>query len=359
MPNSLSIVAYPTVSGMQRALNLNAGMALQVKYIAVGSGLQALQFDDGGRVMTDTLANLVGYVEVAAANKVSPYQWQMTINLVGLSSDEWRLSEFALCDADHNVIAIYGSATQAIYPVTPYVTDALLSVNLLMAAFPANSIVIEHHNQPLELFFSTALVDTETKLKRIGTHLRLSRNQALEPNSDGSFPKNWAGGGIYWAAVEEIVHNGADPATRSALAQEFLNAINSNYDYLGSSFWIWRMKAKIPTGATRQIGFYQGVNTSSGESTIGCVIKPISGPLPVGAMFSGTKPAPAGAQLILNRNVTWSGGRHHSYSMMHGFFDGNPGDELEFLIALPGIVTGYVPDGDGWGNFPYVNQGEL
>lgn len=137
---------------MQRALSLNAGMALQVKYIAVGSGLQALQFDDGGRAMTDILANLVGYVAVAAANKVSPYQWQMTVNLAGLSADEWRLSEFALCDADHNVIAIYGSATQAIYPVTPYVTDALLSVNLLLAAFPANSITIEHHNAPLSLF---------------------------------------------------------------------------------------------------------------------------------------------------------------------------------------------------------------
>lgn len=136
---------------MQRALSLNAGMALQVKYIAVGSGLQALQFDDGGRAMTDTLANLVGYVEVATAEKVSPYQWQMTVNLAGLSPNEWRLAEFALCDADHNVIAIYGSATQAIYPVTPYVTDALLSVNLLLAAFPANSVVIEHHNQPLEL----------------------------------------------------------------------------------------------------------------------------------------------------------------------------------------------------------------
>ena len=136
---------------MQRALSLNAGMALQVKYIAVGSGLQALQFDDGGRAMNDTLANLVGYVEVAAANKVSPYQWQMTVNLAGLSANEWRLSEFALCDADHNVSAIYGNATQALYPVTPYVTDALLSVNLLLAAFPANSVVIEHHNQPLEL----------------------------------------------------------------------------------------------------------------------------------------------------------------------------------------------------------------
>lgn len=151
MPNPLSIVAYPTVSGMQRALTLNAGMSLQVKYMAVGSGLQAIQFDAGGRAITDTLANLIGYVEVLNAEKVSPYQWQMTVNLAGLSPNEWRLSEFALCDADHNVIAIYGHASQALYPVTPFVTDALLSANLLLASFPADSVTIEHHNQPLEL----------------------------------------------------------------------------------------------------------------------------------------------------------------------------------------------------------------
>jgi len=359
LPNPLSIVAYPTVSGMQRALSLNAGMALQVKYIAVGSGLQALQFDDGGRAMTDTLANLVGYVEVATAEKVSPYQWQMTVNLAGLSPNEWRLSEFALCDADHNVIAIYGSATQAIYPVTPYVTDALLSVNLLLAAFPANSVVIEHHNQPLELFFKSQLETTEKALRGIGTHLRLSKNQVLEPTSDGSFPKYWSGGHIYSAVVEEIVNSGVPPEQRSALAQEFLAAIKSNTLHFNSSFYIWRMKVRVPVGLTYALPLYQVANTSSGESTLGCVIKHISGMQPRGSMFSGTQIAPAGAQLILNRNEIWHGGRHHSFSMMHGVFNGNSGDEAEFLIALPAMVTGYVRAEDGWGNFPYFNQSEI
>lgn len=89
---------------------------------------------------------------------------------------------------------------------------------------------------------------------------------------------------------------------------------------------------------------------------MGCVIKHISGMTPNGAMFGGTQPAPAGAQLILNRNQIWSGGRHHSYSLMHGIFSGSQGDEAEFLIALPGIVTGYVQASDGWGNFPYLNS---
>jgi hypothetical protein len=196
-------------------------------------------------------------------------------------------------------------------------------------------------------------------LHGIGTHLRLSKNQALAPNADNTYPAQWAGGHVYSAVIEEFVVGGVNPSARSALAQEFLNAIKSNTTDFGGNFWIWRMKVRIPVGEMYALPPYQRANTSSGESTLGCVIKHISGLQPAGAMFSGTKPAPAGAQLIINRNQNWDGGRHHTYSMMHGIFNGTAGQESEFLIALPGMVTGYVPDGDGWGIFPYVNQSEV
>ena len=199
----------------------------------------------------------------------------------------------------------------------------------------------------------------KNKLYGIGTHLRLSKNQVLEPNAAGTFPKDWAGGHVYSAQVLEFVENGVSPSERSDLAKEFLNAIKSNTQYFVSSFYIWRMKVRIPAGGTSALPPYQCVNTSSGESTLGCVIKHISGLPPAGSMFSGTQLAPAGAQLILNRNQNWHGGRHHTYSVMHGMFNGTNGQESEFLIALPGMVTGYVPENDGWGNFPYVNQSEV
>lgn len=209
-----------------------------------------------------------------------------------------------------------------------------------------------------------ALEDAEdlaenNELRALGTHLRLSKNAILAPNASGTAPEYWGMGNIYSAVVEEQVIKGQDPASRSALAQEFLNAIKSNTEHFQESFYIWRMKIRVPVGATIALPLHQYVNTSSGESTLGCVIKPISGMQPVGAMFNGTQAAPAGAQLILNRNPIWGGGRHHSYSGMHGIFVGSPGDEAEFLIALPAMVTGYVRAEDGWGNFPYLNQSEV
>lgn len=150
---SINIIPYPTASGMSRAIAASiGGISLQVKYIAVGKGLQGITLDDAGRALTDSLASLVGYVEVLHAKQVSPYQWQITVDLVGVIETEWNFSEFALCDSDKQVIAIYGSATQALYTISPVLDNALLSVNLVLGTFPANSIIIEHHNQPLELF---------------------------------------------------------------------------------------------------------------------------------------------------------------------------------------------------------------
>jgi hypothetical protein len=202
------------------------------------------------------------------------------------------------------------------------------------------------------------LSDSAKALRKLGTHLRLSKNAVLTANAAGTAPEGWGMGDIYSAVIEDTVINGSAPASRSALANEFLDAIKSNTHYFGGNFNIWRMKIRVPTGASGAMPLYQVANTSCGETTLGCVFKHISGMTPKGAMFNGASVTPAKAELILNRNAVWSGGRHHSYSMMHGYFYGNPGDEAEFLIALPAIVTGYVDHEDGWGNFPYLSQSE-
>jgi hypothetical protein len=150
---SLNIIPYPTASGMARAIAASAGgLAVQVKYIAVGSGLQQIVLDAAGRAVTDTLKTPVGFVEVIHAEQVNPYQWQLAVDLVGIREAEWIFSEFALCDADKNVIAIYGSAVQGLMTISPILDNALLAVNLVLGTFPANSITIEHHNIPLSLF---------------------------------------------------------------------------------------------------------------------------------------------------------------------------------------------------------------
>lgn len=204
----------------------------------------------------------------------------------------------------------------------------------------------------------THVSDATARLHDFETHVRLSKNIILEPSTDGLFPNHWAMGLVYWAAIEDFVQNGIVTSQRSVLANEFLAAIKSNSMSFGSSFWIWRMKAKIPAGATYAHLFYQWTNTSSGESTAGCVFKHISGLVPGRNILNGAT-ANSSAKLLLARNINWNGGRHHSYSMLHGGISGNAGEESEFLIALPAIVTGYVPENAGWGLFPYLNQSEV
>ena len=159
---TIKLTPYPTASGIQRALDADdAGFSISVKYIAVGKGLQAIQLDSAGRAVTDSLKSLVGYTEILSAERVNEYQHQLTVDLVGIQATEWNFSEFALCDADKNVIAIYGSSTQALWTVTPILDNALLGINLVLGTFPADSITIEHHNLPLEMNIVPLLAATD------------------------------------------------------------------------------------------------------------------------------------------------------------------------------------------------------
>ncbi len=150
---SLNITPYATRSGMNKAISANeGGFSVAIKYIQVGRGKQAVFPEDDGCANVEKLKAPVGYVEILRADRVTPYQWQLVIDLVGLLDTDWNFSEFAACDANKEVVAIYGHADYAIYPVTRALDNALLAVNFVVGVFPADSIVIEHHNLPLEMF---------------------------------------------------------------------------------------------------------------------------------------------------------------------------------------------------------------
>lgn len=152
---SLKIIPYPTASGMQRALAQSPGVNIPIKYVGIGKGKQNIQLDDAGRAITDNLKESVGYLEVLKATKTSAYQWQIVIDIKEAHKGaDFNFSEFTLCDPDKKVIAIYGNPDQALYAVTHVLDNALLSINLVLATFPADSITIEHHNLPIQLFMT-------------------------------------------------------------------------------------------------------------------------------------------------------------------------------------------------------------
>jgi hypothetical protein len=146
------IQPVPTVLGMQRALGNAPGVAIPIKYIRIGKGLQSIELDDAGRATSENLKSPVGYIEILTAKKVSPYQWQCVVDVKNAhNGTDFNFSEFTMCDSDKQTIAIYGNATQSLYAVTDVLDNALLAVNLTLATLPANSIEIIHQNLPLNL----------------------------------------------------------------------------------------------------------------------------------------------------------------------------------------------------------------
>jgi len=143
---SLTITPYPTASGMERAMSLPANVAISAKYIGIGKGLQTIEFDDGGRAITNVMKTPVAWLEIMNAEKVTPYQHALLVDFAGVADDEFQLSELVLADKDKNVIAIYGHSTQAITTVSPQVDNAFVVINMVLASFPADSIEIVHQN---------------------------------------------------------------------------------------------------------------------------------------------------------------------------------------------------------------------
>ncbi len=156
---SLELIPFPTASGMEAALDYApGGLALQGKFIGVGTGKQEIILDDAGRAITNRLKTPVAWLEILSAERVNEYQWQLTVDVAGTNNgQEYNLAEIALStadeaeDANNHVIAIYGNATQALMTISPQVDTALIAINLLLATFPANSVEIVHQNLPLDL----------------------------------------------------------------------------------------------------------------------------------------------------------------------------------------------------------------
>lgn len=176
----INIQPYATVMGLQRALGASPGVSIPIKYIRVGKGFQTIQLDDAGRATTENLADPVGYAEILNARKITPYQWQCVIDLKELhTGQDFNFSEFAICDADQQTIAIYGHPTQALYAVTAVLDNALLAVNIVLATLPANSIEIIHRNLPLEMFLTRELVVLNNAVGAMSAHF-IQQNQELQ-----------------------------------------------------------------------------------------------------------------------------------------------------------------------------------
>lgn len=164
---SLKITPFPTASGMARAMAASAaGLHLDVKYIGVGSGLQAVQLDDAGRSIVDTLKTPAAWLEVLNVEQVDDYQKQFTIDFAGVKDTAWNFSECCLADEDKNVIAIYSNPTQALMHVSPAVDVGLVAINMVLGTFPAGSINIIHQNAPVQLFTTKPIASMHNYVAR-------------------------------------------------------------------------------------------------------------------------------------------------------------------------------------------------
>jgi hypothetical protein len=249
---SIKITPLPIDNALERAMGLTPGVSITAKYLHVGNGLQAIQLDDAGRAITRNLKNEVGFIEILFAKKVNPYQWQMVVDIKNAhNGTDFNFSEFTVCDDQHRPIAIYGNATQAIYAVTELLDNALIAINLVLAAFPANSIVIEHHNLPLNMFFDRefkeihlAVTGNTTDILRLDDELKRKANatdfgavgafgaltQQLQAQADSQ-------AGVY--AVRQYTYHGNDSASgRTAFDRNYNpggSHDHANYDRMSGN----------------------------------------------------------------------------------------------------------------------------
>ncbi len=170
MSNVIHLV--PTVNGLQRAINTQSdGVALDVKYVAVGQGYQDIPLDDQSRTPVEQLKDQVGLLEVADAQEFDGGRWQISVDLLDIDKNDWALTEFALLDVNQQTIAIYGSATRALLVISDLLDHGFISIDMFLGAFPEGSINIVHNNLPINLFFDQdlrefhlALTDNMTRL---------------------------------------------------------------------------------------------------------------------------------------------------------------------------------------------------
>lgn len=185
------------------------------------------------------------------------------------------------------------------------------------------------------------------------THIRLTKNQALHSNPEGNFPLNWANGTVIRAELVETVATGVEPEQRSALAQEFLSAINSNQKYFNRAFNIWEIEVAPATGDKTTTHLpWQNIAISQ-TYTVAAIVKHISGSVPWGNYCTGLE---AGEPAKLCGQVRSVSSNRNSYVNTHPYV-GRASENTVVQIALPAAVTGQVDlSKAAWGQFPYIGD---
>ncbi|KAF7770053.1 hypothetical protein PCIT_a3002 [Pseudoalteromonas citrea] len=193
------------------------------------------------------------------------------------------------------------------------------------------------------------------------SHFRVTKNQALIPNADSTFPLNWSGGFVKSAKVVETVTTGVEVDQRSALAREFLQAISSDTKYFAGSFKIWELEYypnrrgdNIGTAAYLMFQYLRRPTTM----TVGAVVKHIKGVVPNGFWCQGLE---ANQPAKICGGSMAHGGRNH-YTHCHPYVNGAGKPETEtgiIQVALPAVVTGDVDlTKKQWGQFAYLGDAD-
>ncbi|WMN59266.1 hypothetical protein NI389_13760 [Pseudoalteromonas xiamenensis] len=192
------------------------------------------------------------------------------------------------------------------------------------------------------------------------SHFRLTKNQALIPNADNSFPLHWSSGYVKSAKLVETVSTGVEANARSPLAREFLRAINSDTQYFAGSFNIWELEYQPNRGGEQKNLYaylmYQYFRRPT-EVTVGAIVKHIKGVVPNSYWCQGLK-ANEEAKLC---GMYIGADSRNTYSHCHPYVAGEGRPETEtgiIQVALPAVVTGDVPLDKAWGQFAYLGDAD-
>ncbi|KZN53319.1 hypothetical protein [Pseudoalteromonas luteoviolacea] len=220
---------------------------------------------------------------------------------------------------------------------------------------------------------NTAVAETKTKVdahlasadallnsyEERQSHFRVTKNQALVANQAGTFPEAWTGGYVTKATLLEKVESGVEQDQRSALAREFLQAIDSDRKFFAQNFNIWELEyAPNRGGENSHVDAYMMYQYCRRPThvTVAAIVKHIRGIVPTGFWCSGLQ---ANEPAKVCGAHYGAGGRNH-YMHCHPYVAGKnlPADQTGVIqVALPAVVTGHVPLDRSWSQFAYIGDG--
>lgn len=192
------------------------------------------------------------------------------------------------------------------------------------------------------------------------THMRLTKNQALIPNEDGSFPAHWIKGFVKNAHIVETIDTGVEVVDRSPLAREFLSAINSDMKNFAGRFHVWEIEIaphRIVSGEKQATYFLYQFLRYSQAVTMAAIVKHVRGVVPSRYFCHGLE-ANAPAKVCGMLTSIGNNRNYYTYTTTKVHGENVPLEETTVLqIALPAAVTGEVDISKGaWGQFPYIGE---